>query len=56
MSVKRLIYISAWDFTDAESDGVCKKILSQIKVFRLSGFTVYYTYIKDGSTWINKDL
>lgn len=55
MSVKRLIYISAWDFTDAESDGVCKKILSQIKVFRIAGFTVDYTYIKDGSTWINKD-
>ena len=55
MSVKRLIYISAWDFTDVESDGVCKKILSQIKVFRKAGFTVDYTYIKDGSTWINKD-
>ena len=55
MSVKRLIYISAWDFTDAEYDGVCKKILSQIKVFRKAGFTVDYTYIKDGSTWIGKD-
>ena len=55
MSIKTLIYISTWDFTNAKSDGVCKKILSQIKVFRKAGFTVDYTYIKDGSTWIGKD-
>ena len=54
MTEKKLIYITSWDFTDAEANGVCKKIFSQIKAFRKAGFSVDYTYIKNGSTWINK--
>ena len=54
MTEKKLIYITSWDFTDAEANGVCKKIFSQIKAFRKAGLSVDYTYIKNGSTWINK--
>lgn len=55
MTDKRLLYITTWDFTNAEADGVCKKILSQIKVFKKAFYVVDYTYIKHGKTFINID-
>ena len=52
MPNKKLIYITSWDFTDAESNGVCKKIISQINSFRKAGFQVDYSCISEGKTWI----
>ncbi len=49
----KLLFVTTWDFT--ESDGVCKKILSQVKAFRQHGYSVDYTYMKNGSTYVNKD-
>lgn len=44
----RLLYLSTWDFSQEESDGVCKKIYSQIAVFEKSGYDVDLIYIKNG--------
>lgn len=44
----KLLYLSTWDFSNGESDGVCKKILAQIGVFENSGYQVDFIYIKDG--------
>lgn len=52
---KRLLYLSSWDFTNAESDGVCKKIMAQIKAFKNRGYTVDLTYIKNGRTYLVND-
>ena len=49
---KKILYITTWDFTHPEADGVCKKILGQIKAFRNAGYDVEYTYMKDGYTYI----
>lgn len=43
----KLLYLSTWDFTNEESDGVCKKIYSQITVFEKSGYKVDFVYIKE---------
>lgn len=44
----KILYLSTWDFTKAESDGVCKKIYSQITVFEKNGYEVDFIYIKEG--------
>lgn len=44
----KILYLSTWDFTNEESDGVCKKIYSQIAVFEKNGYDVDFIYIKDG--------
>lgn len=44
----KVLYLSTWDFSNEESDGVCKKIYSQISVFEKNGYEVDFTYIKDG--------
>lgn len=44
----KLLYLSTWDFTNEASDGVCKKIRSQISVFEKNEFDVDFIYIKDG--------
>lgn len=44
----KLLYLSTWDFTNEKSDGVCKKIYSQIAVFEKNGYMVDFVYIKDG--------
>lgn len=43
----KILYLSTWDFTNEESDGVCKKIYSQIAVFEKTGYDVDFIYIKD---------
>ncbi len=43
----KVLYLSTWDFSNEESDGVCKKIYSQISVFEKNGYEVDFTYIKD---------
>lgn len=44
----KLLYLSTWDFTNEKSDGVCKKIYSQISVFEKNGCEVDLIYIKNG--------
>ncbi len=44
----KILYLSTWDFTNEEADGVCKKIYSQIAVFEKNGYDVDFIYIKDG--------
>lgn len=43
----KLLYLSTWDFSNEKSDGVCKKIYSQIAAFEKSGCEVDLIYIKD---------
>lgn len=45
----KLLYLSTWDFSNEESDGVCKKINSQIAVFEKNGYEVDFIYIKNGN-------
>lgn len=51
---KKLLYLSSWDFSNEESDGVCKKIKMQISAFTTSGFLVDLMYINDGKTYIKR--
>ena len=51
----KLLYLSTWDFSEEESDGVCKKIYSQIDVFEKNGFQVDFIYIKDGEIIYKED-
>lgn len=44
----KILYLSTWDFSKEESDGVCKKIYSQISAFEENGNEVDLTYIKNG--------
>lgn len=44
----KLLYLSTWDFSEEESDGVCRKIYSQINVFEKNGYEVDFIYIKNG--------
>ena len=55
MDERKLLYITSWDFTHPEADGVCKKIIGQIKAFRKAGFYVDYTFIRNGNTYILRD-
>ena len=38
----KILYLSTWDFTNEESDGVCKKIYSQIDVLKKKGYDVLF--------------
>ena len=51
----KLLYLSTWDFTNEEADGVCKKIYSQIAVFEKNGYKVDLVYIKDGRILYKED-
>lgn len=44
----KLLYLSTWDFSNEKTDGVCKKMLAQVKVFENAGHQVDFIYIKDG--------
>lgn len=48
----KLIYITIHQFKNKESDGVAKKILSQIKAFRNMGYSVSYTGINYENVFI----
>ena len=43
----KLLYLTTWDFSNEESDGVCKKIYSHIKTFKENGYHVDFIFIKD---------
>lgn len=51
----KLLYLSTWDFTNEDSDGVCKKIYSQITVFEKNGYKVDFIYIKDGKIFYREE-
>lgn len=50
--MKRLFFFTVIDFTNWNSDGICKKILTQVKAFRDMGYTVDFCYTKKGDTYI----
>lgn len=43
----KILYLCTWDFIHEQSDGVCKKIRAQIKVFESYGLQVDFIYIKE---------
>ena len=45
----KLLYLSTWDFSNEKSDGVCKKIYSQIAVFEKTGYEVDVIYLRGGN-------
>lgn len=51
----KMLYLSTWDFAYEQSDGVCKKIKSQIKVFEENGFEVDFTYIRNNDLIYKED-
>lgn len=51
----KLLYLSTWDFSKEASDGVCKKINSQISVFETSGYSVDLIYIRGGKIIYRED-
>lgn len=53
--MKRLLYLSTWDFSDSLSTGITNKIKSQIIAFESYGFLVDYTCISNGKTVFCKD-
>lgn len=44
----KLLYLTTWDFTNEQADGVCKKIRSQISVFENHGYEVDIILIRKG--------
>lgn len=50
--MKKLLYLTTWDFSDGPSTGITKKIKAQIKVFEANGFSVDYTYISDNYMYL----
>ena len=53
--MKKLLYLTTWDFSDGPSAGITKKIKTQIKVFEKNGFSVDYTCLSDNETVFCKD-
>lgn len=53
--MKKLFYYTVWDFTNAESNGICKKIMTQIEVFEQYGYSVDYSFVRDGNTYVRQD-
>ena len=48
----RLLFMTVWDFTNSNGDGICKKIQAQYEEFKRQGFDVDFTYIENGSTFL----
>lgn len=51
----KMLYLSTWDFSNEEFDGVCKKIYSQIGVFEQNKCEVDLVYIKDDQVIYRED-
>ena len=51
----KMLYLSTWDFANEHSDGVCKKIKSQIKVFEANGFQVDFICIRNNEVVYKED-
>lgn len=57
--MRKLLYLTVWNFKNAEADGICKKILSQVKTLKKMGFEVDFAYTKDGEVYLkhnDKDI
>lgn len=53
--MKKILYLTTWDFSDGPSSGITQKIRGQIKAFHAHGFQVDYTYISNNETYYFKD-
>ena len=53
--MKKLLYLSAWDFEDGPSTGITKKIRAQIKALRGFGYDVDITHIAGKRCVIEKE-
>ena len=53
--MRRLLFLTTWDFSDGPSTGITNKIKGQIKAFQSYGFSVDYTYIADNAAYYHKD-
>ena len=53
--MRKILYLTTWDFSDGPSTGITNKIKGQIKAFKTYGFAVNYTYIADGGVYYHKD-
>ncbi len=53
--MKRLLYLTTWDFSDGPSTGITNKIKAQMKAFKVYGFSVDYTYIANNAIYFHKD-
>lgn len=51
----KMLYLSTWDFVNEQSDGVCKKIKSQIKVFEKNGLQVDFIFIRNNEVLFRED-
>ena len=54
-SQKKILYLSTWDFTNEASDGVCRKLYSQIGVLEKYGYKVDFVYIKNRKILYRED-
>lgn len=50
--MKKLFFFTVIDFENWEKDGVCKKIISQVNVFKEEGYDVEICYLLNGDTYI----
>lgn len=53
--MKTLFFFSVVDFSNWKTDGICKKILMQVKAFRDMGYAVDFCYTCNGDTYIDSD-
>lgn len=51
--MKRMLFYTYWNFEGEESNGICKKIRSQKKVFEENGYQVDFTYLIGEDFYIN---
>lgn len=51
----KLLYLTVWDFKNAEFDGICKKISAQVKCFKNMGFCVDFGYTKANNVYLESD-
>lgn len=50
--MKRLFFFTVIDFANWKTDGVCKKIISQVRAFQEKGYKVDLCYMINGDTYI----
>lgn len=53
--MKKILYLTTWDFSDGPSSGITQKIRGQMKAFEQHGFAVDYTCISQNVTYYFKD-
>lgn len=53
--MKRMLFYTYWNFDDAETSGICKKILSQRKVFEEHGYQVDFTFLSHQDFYIETE-